>query len=478
MKPLDKLLSDLSEYARQNDFVFKRLYRLLYREDFFDKALNNLQYIKKEERDSLKPETISHIIEGLRDQSYRPKKLVNSPEKKNKEETGSVLPEIEDLVVQEMIRIVLDLIYEPLYSRHNHGYRINKSVHTILEDIRKNAVDTVWFLKGEVPEAVLSIDPNILIGILRKRIGDERFLNLIRKFINSGYLKNWRFDKTYSKTPVATGLAQTLLNIYLNELDRYIEDEIKKTFVQNQDKEVKNLKFFRYANSWLIAVIGSKRDCEWINQKVRDFLKDQLKLELSDECFEVIHNSKDVNFLEYRIFIRKTREKSGEETKRIILSVPIGKITEIAREKKLIKDLSAKNWMPVYRPFLVNATDIDILKYYNRELYGIYRYYGIAENVSHMMNSLAYLMEYSCLKTFANKHKTTVGKFKSSHMTRQKRWGITVRTGENEETVEFYKGFTRKRPYTNQKIDRLPGRSILSQNKNPRKTRKKKKRKG
>ena len=58
-----------------------------------------------------------------------------------------------------------------------------------------------WFIEGDIKGFFDNIDHNVLISILRERISDERFLRLIRKFFNAGYVEDWKYNKTYSGTP-------------------------------------------------------------------------------------------------------------------------------------------------------------------------------------------------------------------------------------------------------------------------------------
>ena len=73
-----------------------------------------------------------------------------------------------------------------------------------------------------------NIDHDVLIGILRERIADERFLRLIRKFLNAGYIEDWVFHRTYSGTPQGGIVSPILANIYLDKFDKYIREYINR----------------------------------------------------------------------------------------------------------------------------------------------------------------------------------------------------------------------------------------------------------
>ena len=86
----------------------------------------------------------------------------------------------------------------------------------------------VGFIEGDIKGFFDNINHNTLIDILRKRIDDERFLRLIRKFLNAGFIENWVFNKTYSGTPQGGIISPILANIYLDQLDTYMREYIQK----------------------------------------------------------------------------------------------------------------------------------------------------------------------------------------------------------------------------------------------------------
>lgn len=526
---LENLLNILSQQAQDKEFVFKRLYRNLYNKELHMKALADLSGRKgigaigadgEDLLDGFSQEKLARLIESLRDQSYRPKPLRRAKTKKDGKEHAIGVMSFTDRLVQEAVRIILTVIYEPVFSGKSHGYRKGRSCHTCLDEVKKTFTGVSWFVKGDIESCAANINHETLMKILAKRISDDRFLNLIRKFLNAGYLENLRDNKTYSGVPEGSGLAPVLMNIYLNELDDYILNTLKPEFDRGGagkrkknpeyvrygnrmsrlskkiDKEAdpqkreemireykelrdrrlhmqahlpnqgefRRIQYDRYADDFLIGVIGSKEDCREIEGKIRSFLRDELGLKLSDGKSGIFHSSDPVLFLGYEITARHnsavTRNRNGirqrRHNKRIVLKVPRGWLRNTVKEKHLVKDVSAKHWMPTHRPELFNCSDLEILTVYNSELKGWYNYYALAENVASVMGDLAYCAEYSCLKTLAAKHRTSLRKYRNAHATRQNRWGIAYDTPKGKRTMEFYRGFTRKKPSRNKEIDIRP----------------------
>ena len=78
-------------------------------------------------------------------------------------------------------------------------------------------------IEGDIKACFDSFDHHVLIDILRRRIKDEHFIALMWKMLKAGYMEQWAYQHTYSGTPQGSGVSPILANIYLSELDRYLE---------------------------------------------------------------------------------------------------------------------------------------------------------------------------------------------------------------------------------------------------------------
>jgi retron-type reverse transcriptase len=107
-----------------------------------------------------------------------------------------------------------------MFHDNSHGFRPGRSCHTALESLRRNWVGTKWILKIDIAECFERIDHGRLLDILREKIADDRFINLMRKFLSAGYLDNWFYHRTYSGTPQGSVLAPILTNVYFVEARR------------------------------------------------------------------------------------------------------------------------------------------------------------------------------------------------------------------------------------------------------------------
>ena len=394
--------------------------------------------------------------------------------KKNGKMRPLGIPSFRDKLLQEAIRTILEAIYEPVFDNNSHGFRPYRSCHTALSQIKKDFTGIVWFIEGDITGCFDNIDHNVLIGILAKKIKDSKFLNLIRQFLKAGYVENWKYNKTYSGTPQGGICSPILANIYLNELDmkfremkakfdrprsknewktpeyREIDNEMKKisywinhttdreergTLIEQYKALKKRLNtipchqqtnkkftFVRYADDWLVGLCGTKAECEALKVEIADFLSNELHLELSEEKTHITHSSKDARFLGYNVSVRRCQKikgfkmKSGKRRKsrtlhlKVALKIPHSeKIERFLFAKKIIIQTPDGRFKPVHRAALLNMSDSEIVEHYNAEARGLLNYYNLAVDY-HTLDYFCYLMEYSCLKTLACKHKSSVRK--------------------------------------------------------------------
>ncbi len=480
MRSPENVLNSLQEHSAQTDYTYLRLYRNLYNQDLFLQAYQNI-YAKQGNMtagvdgktiDAMSLERINRLIEALKNESYQPtpSRRIYIPKKSGgKRPLG--IPSIDDKLVQEVMRMLLEAIYDDSFTDTSHGFRENKSCHTALRQIQNRFVRCRWFVEGDIKGFFDNIDHNILINILQKRIKDDRFIRLIRKFLKAGYMENQDIHATYSGTPQGGIISPLLANIYLNELDKYMQEykqkfdrgrkrAVLKSYTRLADKrhrlvvkmhnsqteaerntwitEIKTLdkvhkkmqssdpmdtnfrrlQYVRYADDFLIGVIGAKEDAKRIKEDIREFLDENLKLELSNKKTLITNSTSKARFLGFDIRATPYSNHS-KKTKRgfkarnfgghIMLEVPTelikNKLIELGAVKFVVHN-NTEVWKPIARRYLAGRIDINILSQYNGEIRGFCNYYSIANNRS-KLHKFRYIMEYSLYKTLACKYRTT-----------------------------------------------------------------------
>ena len=513
-----KILNSLTSHSKDQNYAYQRIYRLLYNPEMYYIAYQNI-YAKQGNMtrgadnktiDEMSIDRIERLIKHLKDESYKPKAARRTYiPKKNGKKRPLGIPSFDDKLLQEVVRMILESIYEGHFEDTSHGFRPNRSCHTALSCVQKYYVGCKWFVEGDIEAFFDNINHDTLISIMRERIKDDRFLRLIRKFLKAGYMEDWQFHKTYSGTPQGGIISPILANIYLDKLDKYIK-EYKKQFdrgvrrknnpeygrIQNDihkckrhlkaangeaeaqsimleieklkvrrksipskvemDDNFRRLRYERYADDFLIGVIGSKEDCRKIKQDIKTFLEEKLQLTLSEEKTLITHARKPARFLGYDIYVRYTTEtakgRGGVQIRvhngKVALKIPPNTIRDKLLEYgalKIVVHNGKEIWRPMPRVVLKNNDDLEILSRYNAEIRGFYNYYALAVN-SGIISGFKYIMQYSMYKTFATKYRTT----KSAIIKRYrvgKDFGIkyTDSKGKEHTTLFYNEGFKHKK---------------------------------
>lgn len=520
MRSPENVLNSLQEHSAQPDYVYDRIYRNLYNQELFLQAYQNIYASQGnmtagtdgQTIDAMSLERINRLIETLKDESYQPKpsRRTYIP-KKNGKTRPLGIPSIDDKLVQEVIRMMLESMYENSFEDNSHGFRPNKSCHTALRMIQNRFVRCKWFVEGDIKGFFDNIDHNVMINIIRKRIRDERFLRLIRKFLNAGYMEDNQLHQSYSGTPQGGIISPILANIYLDQFDKYMA-ELKKRFDRGEkravnkeyrklsdkrvrlrrklentqseeerqtllksiweldkihksipcknpmDADFRRLQYVRYADDFIIGIIGTKEDARTIKQEISAYIASQLKLELSDEKTLVTKATDRAKFLGFEIRVTPQsnltkKTKSGTKARNfsghVMLEVPTSviqkKLLELGAMKIEVHNRT-ESWTPIHRGNLVGRTDLSILDQYNGEVRGFCNYYSIANNRS-KLHKFRYIMEYSFYKTLACKYRTSKRKIIAKYRI-GKDIGVKYQDNQGKEKVRlFWRGTLARNPY-------------------------------
>jgi group II intron reverse transcriptase/maturase len=364
----------------------------------------------------------------------------------------------------------IDVIYEPTFHENSHGFRPERSCHTALESLKRKWTGTKWVIQADITECFERICHHRLLDILRERIQDDRFINLIHKFLNAGYMENWVYHRTYSGTPQGSVVSPILTNIYLDKLDRALDSicqrhrkgerrkqnsaqvllmmkrrrllkqgeadpsireklkleirELNRRILQTpaydyNDPSYIRVKFLRYADDVIIGIIGPKTVAKEIKEEIAAFLETDLRLELNRDKTVIIHlATQKAHFLGYEFKsaqgrYRRTNLLGKGSSHNVVQTTKTGSGNIVLLAP--LQDLSGKlkkymhNGEPASVRALVNQPVDHIIEHYNSVIRGWYNYYQLAVNVSDLYYA-RYILHYSLARTLAHKEHSSISK--------------------------------------------------------------------
>jgi group II intron reverse transcriptase/maturase len=321
------------------------------------------------------------------------------------------------------MRSILEAYYEPQMSDHSHGFRPGRGCHTALQAVQTTWTGSRWLVEGDIAKFFDTMNHEVLLAILSEKIHDKRFLRFIRHLLENGYLEEWKFNKTLSGCPQGGVISPILSNIYLDKLDQYVEKtlipaytrgkrraanpayvtvkarydwkkrqgrreeakELRKQFQKlcsydPNDDTYRRLHYVRYADDTLFGFAGPQQEAEEIKHQLGQFLRDTLKLEMSQEKTLITHaSSEKARFLNYHIVNQQNNAKHAKKRRsangRIGLLVP----PDVVESKCALYQRAGK---PIHRAPMLTDDDFTIIERYQQEYRGVVQYYMLAHNVS------------------------------------------------------------------------------------------------
>jgi group II intron reverse transcriptase/maturase len=425
-------------------------------------------------------ESLGELCASIKDERYSPvavkRKFIP---KANGKLRPLGIPSPRDKLVQEMVRLVLESIYDadlPVFDDASHGFRANRGCHSALHEYSKwNSLK--WVIEGDIVGFFDNIDHHILISLLRKKIKDERFIRLIWKFLRTPVLHDdGKLEHPIKGTPQGGVISPFLANIYLHEFDLWVRSlqtrlnkgksrrdpnpawralTRRRLYILKQTggvetQETKLLRdqadklpsvnpvdpnfcrvyYVRYADDWLIGISGNKALALDIKSKADAFLKETLKLSLSDEKTLITHATTEVaKFLGFRLSVsdgsregtRRMAVHNGHRvsirrtvSSKVRIAAPTGELLDRLKLGGFCRTKGDNPFFPCSKKNFVALEDHDIVMRFNSIWRGIYNYYAVANNASYLKR-VRYVLQYSCLMTLAHKHRMRLPKVIAKH---------------------------------------------------------------
>ena len=477
MKGLKRIRAIRKLSQKNPEWKHREIFRILRNEDIWIAAYENM----KGNKGALTPGISNQTLDGtgltklrkiqrmVLNESYQFQPVSQKwIPKANGKKRPLGIPTPNDKLVQEVMRMVLEAVYDPIFDDRRFGFRSKRGVHYALQYIEEQFRWVDWVIEGDIKSAYPTIDHKKLCEILNKRINDERFMNLVRKSLKCGIYDDPELK--YSKLGVPQGsiVSPILANIYYNELDNWVsqksdsvykekslkrspeyrklEHQIKKTskLASKADRNTKEhdmlirdikrliqernqvpslsdrgieLRYVRYADDWVIGVRGSYELAKQVKNEIATFLCQHLNQSLEPEKTKITNlRAGKMNFLGYEIFLprnmklNKYKKKNGKQTvrrstPRLRFHLPLDKVIKRMHERGYITYVNNKV-RPISKGSYTPLEDSVIVNHYKSVWLGLSNFYSGTTNLSHLQY-IHYLLHMSCAMSLAHRHRSS-----------------------------------------------------------------------
>lgn len=346
------------------------------------------------------------VIEAVRNKlyNYNPDMVrrVWIPKPGKSEKRPLEIPTIIDRIIQECVRNILEPIAEGQFFEHSYGFRPMRSADMAVARIKRINFTSkcCWIVEGDIKGFFDNIDHNVMIKSLwNLGIKDKRVLSIIKQMLKAGVMEEC--SRSELGTPQGGIISPLLANIYLNKFDNYMTGDFERKKLRKphtrRDGELtamrnhSNLKtcyYVRYADDWVILT-DNQEDAERLKHKAKRYLKETLKLELSEEKTLITNvRVKPIKFLGVEIRMVK---KNG---------VWVNKVSpERERFQQKMKSLSRQ----IFYIRKTSTQDMDRLiqniTRVNSVIVGLINYYSMCDQISVVVRKYAWLLKYTAYKS-------------------------------------------------------------------------------
>ena len=235
------------------------------------------------------------------------------------------IPTIDDRIVQEALRMLLEPLWEADFSNRSYGFRPNRSTYDAIAYLSNRlagpgGASYQWVIEGDIASYFDTIPHRRLNKAVKKRVADRDIRDLLWKFLRAGVLEHGQHKGTLTGTPQGGIVSPLLANIYLHELDRYMEStHLHLTAYQRKKQRAQghsNFLYVRYADDFVVLCNGTKAQALAMKEELRRVL-DHMGLTLSEEKTKITHITEGFTFLGY--WIERSRGATGHMVPKVLI---------------------------------------------------------------------------------------------------------------------------------------------------------------
>jgi len=422
-----------------NFLLDPRLFQIAYR-NLLDNSSNIHSRINKTVLNKLSEKCIKEIISLLKNETFKftPVQIINISKSKSGTHPIITVASFIDKILMEMMRMIIEAVFEPRFFSHSHGFRPGRNCNTAFKQIKEQFSASSWYIQIDLFKDFDSIDHHKLMILVESVIKDRKFTRLIWKSLRIGYFDFRKYQTSIISTAQDFILSPIFFNIYTHNFDLFIEElqknykrlnlHLKKKNLSSSKKEnqklypkmqlfpfifpidpnSRRLVYVRYMCDCLIGFLGTYSESIDLKILIEDFLKKQMGLYLDKKKFSITHaETGKIIFLGTYIFksrVQKLNRNDKNHTFQNFSSIRLE-----APMKQILNQLTKANFVRnniSWPKFIwLHCSLEQIVIKYNSILSGYMNFYLFIDNRVYMATYLYYLLRGSCAKLIAAKMK-------------------------------------------------------------------------
>jgi len=448
MSDLRKTQESFARKAQaQPEHRFGDLYHLVCREDWLKEALqavlrnagSHTAGIDGISRKHLADEAaqtkfIQDLQAELKAGTYRPYPVRRRwIPKSNGKQRPLGIPTLRDRVVQMVLKMLLEPIWESDFLNCSNGFRPGRRAMDCIRTCQTRITTQnkyLWVIEGDIRGCFDHVQHNILLKLVKRRVRDRRVIALIAAMLKAGVMEAGLFQSTAEGTPQGGILSPLLANIYLHEFDRWWWEKYGCLTLNQKAKRrragVGNCILTRYADDFLILGNGPREEVERLREEARQVLWDRLRLELSLEKTHITHVTDGFDFLGFHLQWKLT--KHGKPWLRVTPSQK-----SVQRFKRTVKAMTRRNTF--------YQSPLEKIRSLNRVMRGWNQYYQYV-NATATANKLTYWANDRLFLWLKKRHKQGARWVMRTYRHRERRartsrWNLGTKD-ENGQIVLLY----------------------------------------